>query len=247
MKRFVAIFLLLLPAIPSNAQRWDVFETDTSCHSFSPELLVGPGVIATFGLITHYCAHDTWDWGIMNEVTSWERNFPKLEDWVQYLPAATYLGLGATGVPCRHGFVDRLIEATLAYAICAAVTIPSKYIFRTLRPNESNYRSFPSGHAATAFTGAELIRMDYGLLWGAGAWGLAGGVGFLRIYHNYHWFSDILLGAAIGILAARAGGWLLEPVKSLLHINTSGSKEIALLPVVDPLSRSVSLSFGMTF
>lgn len=232
------LILAVLLAVPMNAQRRDT--------SFSAEQLIAPGMLATFGLVTHYFAHDTWDYGIKTGLDSRLRSFPFLEDYFQYAPVAIHLGLGATGVPVRHGFWDRLIEAALAYTVCGVISIPAKYAFGTVRPN-GNPLSFPSGHTCVSFTGAELVRMEYGPLWGAGAWGLAAGVGYLRVYHNYHWFSDILFGAAIGILSARAGGWLLDPVKNLLGINTSGNGDIAILPVFDPWTRSVSVSFGLNF
>ncbi len=34
--------------------------------------------------------------------------------------------------------------------------------------------------------------------WKIGWYSLAGLVGYARIYHNQHWFSDVLMGAAIG-------------------------------------------------
>ena len=236
----------ILLALPVSAQIRDV-PGGASLTGFQPQELIAPGVLATFGLITHYCAHETWDYGIRDGVLSSERNFPSIENYFQYVPAALHLSLGAMGVSCRKGFWDRFIESALAHSVCGLLTLPSKAIFSTLRPDGSNYRSFPSGHTSLTFTGAELVRMDYGPLWGAGAWGIGVAAASLRIYHNRHWFSDILLGAAIGILSARAGGWLLQPFKNLFGITTSGSKDMALLPVYDPYTRSLSFAFGLSF
>lgn len=61
-------------------------------------------------------------------------------------------------------------------------------------------RSFPSGHAAGAFTMAALLAQhDPHATWfNRGAWLLAGGVSGLRFTAKEHFPSDILVGAALG-------------------------------------------------
>jgi undecaprenyl-diphosphatase len=64
--------------------------------------------------------------------------------------------------------------------------------------------SFPSGHTAGAFVAAVLI----GYCYPAGVlplyvWALL--VGFSRIYLRVHYPSDVLAGACLGILSAKAG------------------------------------------
>ena len=63
------------------------------------------------------------------------------------------------------------------------------------------YRSFPSGHAASAFTGAAVIGYYFrkGIVPAAI---LAGIAGLARIYLLLHYPSDVVFGAAIGIVAA---------------------------------------------
>ncbi len=78
-----------------------------------------------------------------------------------------------------------------------------KHTIKRIRPDGTDY-SFPSGHTATAFTNAALLVMEYpdkplvyvpGLL-------VATGAGVLRMVNNRHWLSDVLGGAAIGLLSA---------------------------------------------
>ena len=91
-----------------------------------------------------------------------------------------------------------------------------KYTVCEMRPDGSARNSFPSGHSATAFMGAELVRLEYGGWAGAGSYSVASATAALRVYNNRHWFNDLLGGAAIGILSANVGYWLLPLERRLL-------------------------------
>lgn len=72
-----------------------------------------------------------------------------------------------------------------------------------LRPDESNFFSFPSGHTATAFMTATLLYKEYGFksVWvGIVAYAAAIITGMTRILNNRHWMIDVIVGAALGIL-----------------------------------------------
>ncbi len=92
------------------------------------------------------------------------------------------------------------------------VTTVIKYTFGRARPymNEGNarfkgiqfsddYLSFPSGHAAVAFTlSSVLSERINNTAASIGLYTLAGLTGAARIYHDQHWLSDVFLGAVIG-------------------------------------------------
>jgi membrane-associated phospholipid phosphatase len=70
------------------------------------------------------------------------------------------------------------------------------------------YRSFPSGHTISAFAAAAAVTSETRRWWrgsevyiGPLMYGGATLAGISRIYHNRHWASDIMMGAAIGTLA----------------------------------------------
>jgi membrane-associated phospholipid phosphatase len=73
-----------------------------------------------------------------------------------------------------------------------------------------NYASFPSGHTTTAFAAAAAVTNETTRWWPKSTWvvgplmyGGAAAVGLSRMYHNRHWASDVVLGAAIGTFSGR--------------------------------------------
>jgi hypothetical protein len=78
-----------------------------------------------------------------------------------------------------------------------------KYAAQRERPDDSDKRSFPSGHAAATFATANVIRRHYGWGWGSLGYGLAAYVATARMAHDRHYLSDVIFGAAIGIAGGR--------------------------------------------
>lgn len=73
------------------------------------------------------------------------------------------------------------------------------------RLTSADYQSFPSGHTTAAFAVASAVtsearRVQPGWVWlvAPTMYGGATLVGLSRMYHNNHWASDVVLGAAIG-------------------------------------------------
>lgn len=70
--------------------------------------------------------------------------------------------------------------------------------------------SFPSGHTTTAFAAAAAVTNETTRWWPKSTWivgplmyGGATAVGLSRMYHNRHWASDVVMGAAIGTFSGR--------------------------------------------
>ena len=173
-----------------------------------------------------------------------------VDDYSQYVPFAAGLGLGLVGVESKHCFTDRiLVSATSAVAIGVMVR-GLKMVVDEERPDGSNFDSFPSGHTATAFVGAEIVRTEYGLGYGIAAYTVAAGTGFLRVYNGRHHVVDVLAGAGIGVLGARIGYWLLEPEKKLISKmfkKKDSDFSMSMLPFVSPLGGSAGVAFALVF
>lgn len=228
-----------------------------SVRPFRATQLIAPAVLGAAGVAVHYLGHDAIEVPVRSYVQDNIRKGGAYIDagtYLRWIPAPVHLGLGLAGVPSRHAFVDRVIEDAIAYGFCLGSGYLLKKAFHSERPGGGEFDSFPSGHALIAFTGAELIRMDYGWGWGGGAYALAAAIGAERIWDDRHWLGDVLAGAGLGILSAHVGEWLLEPFKSLFGIpdvewdGLSGRRtSLAFHASSDPLSGTplagVSLSF----
>lgn len=168
-------------------------------------------------------------------------NYFQIEDYIQYLPTVAYLGLDYIGANARHSFTDRALVAATSWLSWAAITSGLKYTINSPRPDLSDSNSFPSGHTGVAFMGAELIRTEYGAGYGIGAYAVACGVGFLRLWNNHHWFNDVIAGAGVGILSARIGYWMLPVWKKLFNLEHS-KKAVAITPYYNNNTFGASMS-----
>ncbi len=93
-------------------------------------------------------------------------------------------------------------QLAISYGTTLALTYSLKYIIRKRRPEgREQYDAFPSGHTASAFSGASFIQRRYGWKYGWIGYLLAGGVAVSRMEgpDGYHDFWDVLAGATVGI------------------------------------------------
>ncbi|MCL1786241.1 MAG: phosphatase PAP2 family protein [Alphaproteobacteria bacterium] len=65
------------------------------------------------------------------------------------------------------------------------------------RPDKSDNRSFPSGHTASAFSGATFIHKRYGIERAIVPYLMAGFTGYSRVHADKHHWHDVAAGAAI--------------------------------------------------
>lgn len=168
------------------------------------------------------------------------------DDILQYLPAAGYLFLDFAGVKSRRPFVDRVIVGATATILMTAVTQGTKLLVNERRPSGGKH-SFPSGHSATAFMGAELLRQDYGPWVGAAGYVVASGVGVMRILNGRHWLNDVVAGAGVGILCAKAGEWLLPFNRRWLGLDRRRGEAAVIIPAYSPETGTLALSATIIF
>ncbi len=231
-------------------------QPDTISTRFESRSLILPGALTAAGAMaaalpwwrkhidrpvdTHIGSHSSW----------------RVADGIEWLPYAAAIAAAYCGADATAPIADRALLAATSFVVLEAITQPTKRIVRRWRPDGSDRHSFPSGHTATAFAGAELTRMLYGPIWGAGAYVVATGVAAMRMAGRHHYLSDCIAGAGIGIFSARAAAWLLPLERRLFHLDRRDSRgyeghtaksvaELSLLPVLTADGASATLL--MTF
>ena len=165
-----------------------------------------------------------------------------IDNSLQYVPIAATIGLDFCGVEARHPLRERVALTVTSYAALTVAAGALKLTVNEWRPDGSDNRSFPSGHAARAFAGAELVRSEYGWKWGASAYAIATGVGILRIAGEHHYTHDVLAGATVGILSARLAYWLL-PFERKIFKWEEKDFAVTALPTYDGATQTVGVTF----
>lgn len=90
------------------------------------------------------------------------------------------------------------------------------------RPDHSDKNSFPSGHTASAFSGAAFIHKRYGIKRAILPYLAAGFTGFSRVQAKKHHIHDVIAGAAIGELT---GYFLTSKLGTNTQTNVQASPE----------------------
>lgn len=136
-----------------------------------------------------------------------------VDDYIQYLPWATHLTLGLCGVKgCSKNRYQIFVAEAFTAAMMATTVNALKYGIGRKRP-DGGKNSMPSGHTATAFAGATLLAHEYGnkSIWiPVAGYTVAAATGVLRVLNNRHYVSDVVVGAAVGILTAELAYWVTD-------------------------------------
>ena len=177
---------------------WRDFSSPVTTRAWIP-LAIGTGSTAFFW---------TYRQDIGDKLQSnWSRRRPfgktaSFGDFMgQLVPNAAYvIGMSIDGWGYNNPKSKRRAILMLKAAVYASAwTTGLKYVFRQQRPNKSDKKSFPSGHATTAFSFASVVGAEHEWYWGVGAYSLATFVALSRINDNMHRLHDLTAGAAIGI------------------------------------------------
>jgi membrane-associated phospholipid phosphatase len=121
------------------------------------------------------------------------------------------LGIHGTQAVLLADVAVRVIKGTAGRArpYVSSAEDPDNFVFNA-GWDDPSYRSFPSGHTATAFAAAAAVTAEVGEWWprqkvliGTAMYGGAALVGLSRMYNNRHWGSDVAIGALLGTFS----GW----------------------------------------
>ena len=117
-----------------------------------------------------------------------------------------------------------------------------KFIINRPRPNDKDRLSFPSGHSMTSFLTATSLTYGYGWKAGLIAYPVAVYVGLSRLADDAHWGSDVVGGAVIGILMARACFYELNAAQATANLNEPSAHQS-----IEPSAQSAQLQFFPNF
>ena len=145
------------------------------------------------------------------------------DDYLQYSPGLLLLGLKSFGYESRSGWGRMFASGAFSAAIMGAATYGLKEIVSRTRPDGSDDKSFPSGHAAKSFALAAMLHKEYA--WRSPwisftGYTLATATSVGRLLNDKHWMSDVIGGAAIGIGAVNLGYWISDLIFSGKHLNS---------------------------
>jgi len=208
----------------------------------APTLLIGTG-IASMNDGGWYSDQDAYEC-IQENYPDFQTN---VDDYLVFLPAAGVYGLNWAGVKGKNNFLDR----SLIYLVSASLGMVTSGIIKrstdVLRPDESDYLSFPSSHTTLAFVSATFLHEEYkdqSLWYGVAGYSIATASAVLRMMNNKHWMSDVLVGAGIGILTTKASYLLYPLVKDCLgRRKHKAAANLSLLPYAAPNHYGISLHY----
>jgi len=188
-------------------------------QSFSP-----PAALITYGLLAQgNNSLKKLDFSTQYEIIEDHPGFStKIDNYLQCSPVFAVYFLNAVGVKGKNNFKDRTIVLALSTIIASGFVTSIKSISHVQRPDGSSYNSFPSGHTAAAFAGAEFLRMEYKEVspwYGITGYVVAAATGALRVYNNRHWLSDVIAGAGFGILSTKLAYIIYHPLQKKLFKN----------------------------
>jgi membrane-associated phospholipid phosphatase len=112
--------------------------------------------------------------------------------------------IGRASHSARVGaFGADLVDAQIVNGI---LTQGLKFAVDRTRPNGSSH-SFPSGHTSATFATAAVVQEHYGWKVAAPFYALGGYVSVSRMVDRQHFASDVIFGAALGIVSGRAASF----------------------------------------
>jgi membrane-associated phospholipid phosphatase len=249
-------FIIMLLSLVSAAQSIDttipvdslVVKNNTQIQFRTKQLII-PAILISYGIIgIGNDQLESFNDQIKEEVKENIDEKFSIDDFSQYLPVASVYGLSAIGIKGKNNFRDKTIIVATSYLIMGISVNSLKRTLKVGRPDGSGFNSFPSGHTATAFMGAELVYQEYkdvSIWYGISGYLVATGTGAFRLYNNRHWLTDVVAGAGIGILSAKAAYWLYPSINRLLVSKKTTNKKTAFIPYYD--GKQVGFGLVSTF
>jgi len=209
-------------------------DTVKKLHS-NPLSLLPPAALIGYGALS-FVVHPirNFDYYIHGRI---ERSAPtfnsKAESYFLFAPVAMVYGLNLVGVVGKNRFIDRTALLGLSGGILGIAELGLKHSTHRLRPNGTDYYSFPSGHTGAAFLGAEFLAQEYSEkspVYTVIGYSFAVTTGIFRMYNRDHWFSDVVAGAGFGILSTKAAYLVYPYLRNALTHKDKNGRSTMIMP-----------------
>jgi len=131
----------------------------------------------------------------------------KLDGFFKWLPIMSVFAFDLGGIRTRDNFKKTVKIVCIGESVLNGIILPLKKVTHRRRPDDFfKFNSFPSGHTATSFLGAEILHDEtkqIAPILSLSGYAIAITTATLRLYKRKHWLSDVIAGATIGIISAR--------------------------------------------
>lgn len=210
MKKWLLLVLFFNLMTLSFAQKSDSLTIENKHFDFKYNKLYVPVGLMASGIIFDGNGRES----LKNEVVE-ERNehllgfTNHLDDYAQFSPFVALYAFEWAGMKPRTDWKNRTAIMVKGQILNLGMVYLLKKTLKKTRPDGTAY-SFPSGHTANAFAGATMLSIEYGEnhKWVPyTAYGVATGIGMMRMANNKHYISDVLFGAGLGILSMKIAYW----------------------------------------
>ena len=249
MNKIIIVLFLFLSGLKVNGQSVSIDSAKNNKNiQFKYKSLIIPTVLIGYGVVG-LISPTLKDINISTKNEFREHDDKKVnwDDYAQYSPFLSVYSLNALGIQGKNNFKDRTIVLATAYLIMGGSVNIIKKTSRVTRPDGSDTRSFPSGHTATAFMGAEFLHQEYKDVsdwYGITGYVVAAGTGLFRMSNEKHWLTDVATGAGIGILSTKVAYWIYPLIKKTIFKDKDKRNGI-VMPFYN--GREYGLGLSMTF
>jgi membrane-associated phospholipid phosphatase len=114
----------------------------------------------------------------------------------------------------------------------AIILYPLKIVTSRERPNREDQRSFPSGHATSAFAVAAVLDHYYGWKVSIPVYATGAFIAFGRMEQNKHFLTDVVAGATLG--------WIIGKT-----VTRGADDKPRWVPTVSPQAQGIALGINI--
>lgn len=249
MNKIIVVLFLFLSATKANGQNTPIDSTKSIENiQFKSKSLIIPTVLIGYGVAG--LASPTLkniNASVKTEFREHDDERVYYDDFTQYGPFLSVYALNAMGIQGKNNFKDRTLVLATAYLFMGGSVNILKKTSKVRRPDGSDTRSFPSGHTATAFMGAEFLYQEYKDIsewYGIAGYVVAAGTGLFRMANEKHWLTDVATGAGIGILSTKIAYWI-HPLTKKAFFKEKAKESAVIMPFYN--GREYGLGLSLTF